>query len=388
MDPALLQTLLTAGPSRRLDVLASSQELRSKDPAAPLMFNTPYLNRSVILKFVDPKGSDQADRRSGAMPKPIRTLIYLPYDVTDPPAGGESLLYSRRALRRLHFQKTNEEPDGQGSFAADEATMQALDDVPAFNPFLLRDAFERAGLPLHEAYLDLDQGTAKRIRRRLLLRIRPLIVAVLGSSSGLVGEALEHMVDAFLDPARKEELRPLAAALHLRSDDAVEVLGAWAGIAYFEEELERLTPQIASLAQWLATSPRPRERVPPSAAKDFASQIQRIRIGVRTAWQSLQAILGQYQASYRSLVVDSQPAPFVEFLRDCRQHYWSAGDLFGRFEQSIYGWRVLTQNYQDESLPLIQYTDLLAFLLRTHLLGRENVLEAPAAERPAAASPA
>ena len=365
MDRALLRTLLAAGPSRCLDVLGRSTTALAQDPAARLLFQTPYLNRSILFKVVDTEHRERVDPFDGYTAKPVRTLLYFPYDPSKPANGGEAFVYSPAALRRLHAARTNRFDEPCTRLAADVGTLELLDDVPTFSPFLLREAFDRCGRHLPEAYFRLDVQAAERLRQRLRVRVKPLILAALRDRGARIEAAVDRMVEVFLDPASGGEIGPLAAALRLDAAEAADVLAAWAGIAYFEDELARLTPHVRSFAAWLGSAPKPREYLPANESADVERQVVLARRAIRAAWQELRGIFDRYQASYSTLVLDEDPRPFIAFLRSCRRHYWRSGDLAGRFEQAIHAWQIYSRAYPDEPLPVARLNELLRFLIRT-----------------------
>ncbi|MFP4360702.1 MAG: hypothetical protein ACLFTG_08485 [Alphaproteobacteria bacterium] len=370
MDRTQLRLLLDTGPSRRLNVLDTTTRLQAEGRHRDVLFNTSFLNRSILFKFPEtpdtPVNSRQRRRRrhklDKARKKPVRTLVYLPYDATRPGDGGEALTYSRDSLRRVIASSG----DGVTSdLEEDEAKLELLDGLPTLNPFLLREAFGRSGREIPEPYLALDPNVRTRLRRRLDSRVRPLALAAFGDNDGDVNQRLENVIDALLVPERGDDLQPLGRALQIDPGEAPGVLNAWAGIAFFEDEVDRLKPAVHDLAYWLAEEAEPLEYLAPAQRSALDRDLRRVRTAARAAWRETRKILDDYRDSYISLVFEDTPGPFVRFLRDARARYWRMGELFGAFEQAVSAFEHHQEQHGDALMPARKLEQLLDFLALT-----------------------
>jgi hypothetical protein len=374
MDRSQLRTLLAAGPSRRFSVLEATRQLEAARRSDELLFKTPFLNRAVFFKHLDLRARDHVDTFAGQDRRPVHTLIFLPYDPDRPGDGGEAMIYNRANLRRLHASRTNSSGRATSELMEDEAVLDVLDEMPALNPFLMRESFERAGRPLPEAYLTLDGAVLHRLQRRLYRRVRPLVLAAFGASGEDVGDALDNVVEAFMRPGKTGKLRQLGAALRVDPDKTPEVLGAWVSIAFFEDELARLKPSIHGFAHWLAHAGAGLDALGHADRRELVDRLSRLRASVRSAWREVRDILDAYQRSYNALVFEDDPQPFVAFLQRCRENYWKIGDLFGRFEQATHAWQRHTSAFGGGPLPIQLLDEFLRFQERTFLAGEVNDL--------------
>lgn len=364
MDRTQLRLLLDSGPSRRLNVLETTTRLLSEGRDGDVLFNKGFLNRSILLKAQDPSRSrGKTRRRRQRQDKPIRTLVFLPYDACRPGDGGEALAYSRDNFRQLCARLYAAEGDGLPGLEEDEAKLELLDSLPTLDPFLLREAFGKAGRAIPEPYLALDNNVSARLRRRLSSRVRPLVISAFGGDDREMARHLESVLDALIVPERREDLQPLGRALQIDPGEASEVLSAWAGIVYFEDELDRLKPFIFELARWLAYDANPLEYLPPDARRAHEDQVQRVRTAVRAAWREIRGILDEYRDSYIALVFEDRPQPFVRFLRNAYTRYWRIGALFGAFEQAVSAFELYQEQHGDESLPVRKLEEFMDFLV-------------------------
>ena len=357
-----------------------------------MLFKTPFLNRAVFFKHLDLRLHDHVDTFAGQDRRPVHTLIFLPCDPDRPGDGGEAMIYSRANLRRLHASRTNsgERPTSElmeDEAVLDEAVLDVLDEMPALNPFLMRECSERAGRPLAEAYPTLDGAVLHRLQRRRYRRVRPLVLAAFGASDQDVGDALDNVVEAFMRPGKTDKLRQLGTALSVDPDKTPEVLGAWVSIAVFEDELARLKPSIHGFAHWLAHAGAGLEALGHADRRELVERLSRLRASVRAAWREVRDILEAYQQSYKALVFEDDPQPFVGFLQRCRENYWKIGDLFGRFEQATHAWQRHTSTFGSGPLPIQLLDEFLRFLERTFLIGDADELLDLFQPTPAAADP-
>lgn len=361
MERSELRALLEAGPSRRFNVLEVT--VRQQREGGATLFRHGFLNRSIILKHLDHRGRRRGNSAGQPGQRPANTLIYLPYDPAHPFDGGESLLYGRQAFRALQADRGGSSGGAAADLRHDEAILDVLDDLPALNPFLLREALTRAGLSVPDAYVTPDPDIAERLQRRLHRRVRPLVIAAFANDEAAADCALGALVEAFLQPERSAHLEPLGRALQLAPEQAPRLLSAWAGIAFFEEELARLKPAIHEFAQWLTH----RAAADPANAD---AAVDRVRLRVRAAWAEIREIIDTYQNSYQELVFKSRPDPFVAFLGRCGDSYRSMGDLIGRFEQAVHAWRVHKTTFARTPPPAEVTAEFLRFL--SHTFGAED----------------
>lgn len=365
MEPAVLQTLLMAGPMRKFDVLGMTRRALTEGREHRDLFRLGFLNRSIIFKIGETAEFKTSLRAEQAWKRPIGTLVYLPYQADRPGHGGETFVCEGLALERICESK------GLCSMATDdlahdETILMMLANIPALSPFLIKEQFERCGNPLPASYLALSAKTAERLRQRLTDRVRPLILAAFNGDGTQLGEALNRLADAFIRPDESAATDTIASALRLDRGDAAEILGAWTGIAYFEDEVRRLHPHIRDLAVWFSKFGRPRETLTREESLEVDRLANAAKSNIRNGWRQIRDLLNEYQQTYEALIFYGNPKPFVAFLRGCRLSYWHLGDLVGRFEQTVLAWRSYTRSHPDEALPMQQFSEFVRFVNETH----------------------
>ena len=213
MDRNLLNYFLRSGPSRRFDVTEISAKVEAEGDRAGKLFELGALNKSILFKFME-FGSDRKSAESGDRCQPIRTLIFLPYNTARPGDGGESFVFSRQNLKKYcdyHFSRSLD----SARFGSDQERLEVIDSVPTLNPFLLKEAFDKADIHVPDGYLGLDPKSHAQLKQRLRARVRPLIMAAYEPGAGNVNSAIEELCELFMRPkeigALRRSSRPCAS---------------------------------------------------------------------------------------------------------------------------------------------------------------------------------
>ena len=90
MDRQLLRILLKSGTARKFDVSYFTRKIAEQEGEnGKFLFETSFLNTAILFKYsiyeIDPDFTSN---------KPVKTLVYTPYDHMCPQDGGESFIYS------------------------------------------------------------------------------------------------------------------------------------------------------------------------------------------------------------------------------------------------------------------------------------------------------
>jgi hypothetical protein len=362
MERELLQLFLRSGPARQYNVRLFTAHARTTAPEAPeFLFRIPFLNECVIFKTVIADGYGRlSDRR------PVRTLVYLPYDQVRPGDGGESFIFSSGDFSSFVQFKAGAGAFDEVTYEHDQRVLTILDTVPTLSPLVLELAFDRARTYIPPAYLDLPPDVRVKLMAFLKSRIRPLVVAAYDRSATNIDRAVEFMVNRLLMLDDVHAIMPLVRALRIPPLQASEVLSAWIGLTYFEYEYAALQNHLQEFSLWMADPSWQRE---PASLKerDFAlSLIRFVQKRMHTDWQRIVLLSKRYQETYNGLVYDGEVKPFSEFLLECRSMYWEMGDVLGRFEQTTHVWRRYKNQLVGRGCSLRAITQFFSLLRLLH----------------------
>ncbi|MEM1104436.1 MAG: hypothetical protein AAGH48_10050 [Pseudomonadota bacterium] len=357
MDRTTLKYFLAAGPAKKYAVLDFYKQALRDNPAAPeTLFRATALNKCILFKFLVTDPAERSETSS-----PIRTLVFFPYDDEQPGDGGESFFFSAHRLREYWSTRSGDTLINTSDLEPDIHLLELLDRIPTFNPFLMGDALERAGIVAPAIYVGADADYARLVTSSIRDRIRPLIVAAMG------GRGMDSAIDRFVEHIWKldepEKIRPLVQALGLPVDSAHEILHSWCGLTFFEQEFEKLQPELRTAAEWLAKFPRPSETLPPDLRQLVDMAAQSARSKIHENWRAGQSTLSAFQASYDEFVGPARNVGgFVRFLKDSKRHFWSVGEVLGKLEQSVYAWRTFTRGRPKTALPYDRLMDLYTLI--------------------------
>jgi len=368
MQRDILKQYLRAGPSRRFDIAFFTNKLAKDSPPESYMFANAFLNGSILFKWVD-----LGQPHVGGCARLISTLIYLPYDLQRPGDGGESLIFTEESFLRLLEYKISA-AEGSSALGHDVERLRVLDSLPTFSPFVVELAFQRAGIDIPEAYLQLTPEVREKLTAHLKGRLRPLIVAAYRRSAMNVEKAVEDLTAKLFCLRDIADVMPLIEALHLPPDIAEDVLNAWIGIAYFEYEYASLQPTLKHFAGWMMHHAQPEEPLTRQDRDYVASLCNSIRQKIRADWNEIVAISTRYRQGYDEMVFRGNLEPFVQFLQTAQSSYWRMGEVLGRLEQTVLAWKHFTRFFGDRRLPFSVLFEMLG-VLRDMLLTADRSFE-------------
>jgi hypothetical protein len=361
MDREVLKLFLRAGPARRFDVCYFTRRLAKAGGKPEFLFNTPFLNHSILFKCVDLSQDRQREDR-----QTVGTLVYMPYDVTRPGDGGEAFFFSEENFTRYCEYKVSGNDGLNGELEPDCNKLRVLDSIPTFSPFVIEQAFQRAETSFPDSYLQLTPDVRTRVTAHLKGRLRPLIVAAYKRSTKNVEKAVEDLTAKLFCLSDLRYILPLVQALRLPPDLAKEVLTSWLGIAYFEYEYSFLQPKLKEFAGWMGKYSQPSEIIGRREQEFLVGQINSIKQKIRSDWNESVLISNEYRNSYESMVFKGDLEPFVGFLKNAESFYWRMGEVLGRLEQTVAVWRHFVRHYHERRLPFALLSEMLDVLRSIH----------------------
>lgn len=328
---AILQTGSTAIFDCRPKVIEEGQEKQKTIN----FFEQKILRNVILLKQIKPEVQSDEEKY-----RPVSTLIYFPFDASNPGDGGRSVIYGYLTIRhdlRRHFGAPNLSGE---AFEKDLSRIEAISNVPNFSPFLVKDALSRAKIDCDKHYFSMSDMEADAIRDRLKQRLRALAAKSMDTSPEYVdANHLDLLVKKLWELDDIQHVLPLSRALRIPDDEALEVLYAWIGISYFETEYLRREKQMLALAQWMITTETKHLPVSPADRNDYLMKASLVRTKLKGLWRACKDIFSRYNDSFACMVhSEAEVRPFIEFLKTARRDFWRIGELLLLMDQcmSIY----------------------------------------------------
>jgi hypothetical protein len=344
----------TGATSRVLNFAAISARRaeHAPDPPPPL-FTTRVLGGAVIIKH------RLRPEEHGVFPRPryTATKVVIPFERTDLSLGGRYLFVGQpgwtRMLGALH-----------GAAAADPqdaGLLQALDDLPSLDPFLVREQLKRRNFPAAAAHFALSPADLERMQSFVHDELHELVRLACGGDR--VRHETERLAHAILSGEEDVRLEALRGALHLEDAPYGEGLFCWRGLLYYKWVLRDVLPtleaMIGDFAEVRLVGPRSQ-----AAVERIAELKGQVANGVTRRLSQVAAQLGEYDAAYALLRDQADPAGFRAFLLQAPQVFRALGEDMGVLSHMASYWRYRFP----ADMPLLAAPDELADVLEEYAL--------------------
>jgi len=331
-----LANILQASSAVSFRVLDISRELKPEER----MFQSEELNQTIIFKqpcfALDKAMAGQKDiqaRRPVTSQgkggnRPIQTAIYVPKVFEEPDLGGHAIFMGQPKYADLmkHHCGINI-ADGAGH-ESDLALLHILEDVPSFDPFLLKSVLSDKRVEINPQYLNVVKEEEAEVRNVIEQRVRPIVSrAYAGMAPAEAEKRTQSFIDGIWDPS-SSDASAFIAAFRVDTAEIPEVFGAWKGVSYYQYQLQRIRPRIAELLTFLQSDnsiPIDIRKLVGGEREGIMMFRKDIQTRLRNAYKNTQTILQECDHAYNALIDDGNPVPFRNFLQTAVDKYWTLG---------------------------------------------------------------
>jgi hypothetical protein len=324
----------TASTSRVLNLAAvASQNAGDPEYEASPFFRAAALNGAVIIKH-RVRNDEQYIFEAG---KRISTKVIIPFERTDLSLGGRSLFVGQRGWQELLYQLRGT----QDEEARDVALLEALDELPSLDPFLLREHLKRRDFKIANCYFAISAPDLERMQRFVSGEISKLVDLAYGRSAGGSSGAsanISKLVSLLLSGEDDTRLEPLRLTLGLEGENFREGIFSWKGFLYYKWVLNSLWPElrevIAELTEIKVVGPRDYEML--NQVKDVGGRVNQAILGqVRKVRTTLQV----YDDAFAELTQAGNPVAFRDFLLKSPEMFIMLGERTGMVSHIASFWR-------------------------------------------------
>lgn len=335
MGRAQLRALLASGTSIVFDARARELPL---DPSTgeAAKWLPPFFEHALLKNVILLKSLGRADAASGAG-EGLQTRLYIPFNGSQVANGGMSLIcgpnFSGAQIERF-FGVEKIEP---ARIESDLKRIEIFAKTPSFTPFLLRDAFERAGMKVDKRYFNISDAEADILRGNLKAKLKPLAAMALNVSATSDGnESLDLLARKLWELDDPSFLKPLAAALKIPEESMIDVFLAWIGVGCLQYEFAKRQEKLKQIAKWLAAKPPFAEGANANLVNEYEEDRRQVRACVRMAWNSAGIIFERFTDSYNALIAErGDPRPFVNYLHTVSADFAALGADLSAIEQCL-----------------------------------------------------
>ena len=117
--------------------------------------------------------------------------------------------------------------------------LEAIDELPSLDPFLLREHLKRRGFDISPSHFEISAPDLARMQRFVGSEIAKLIELAYRDAKGME-ENTTRLVEALLSARTDERLEPLRLTLRLEKENYKEGIFAWKGFLYYKWVLNSL----------------------------------------------------------------------------------------------------------------------------------------------------
>lgn len=338
----------SASTSRVLNLLAASVS-QDDDPDYhdKPFFQNRVLNESLILKHkVRP---DEQYVFKGK--KHVATKIIVPFEKSDLRLGGRSFFVGQSGwLDMLNGLAMNGE-----DMTRDLALLEALEELPSLDPFILREHLRRRGFTIAPSYFGISEADTLRMQTYVGSQIFKLIdMAFPGAADAKTGK----LTTALLGNSVDERLEPLRPVMRLDPASFREGIFSWKGFLYYKWSLSDITPKLASVVKDIPLL-RPSGRRDPDQLRYIEEARSRIVKSIKQRNSEVTDALKVYDDAYRDLTEHGKPMAFRDFLLNSPTMFLTLGERIGVISHIASFWRYRFADPKDLIAPVEEIFDIL-----------------------------
>ena len=262
------------------------------------------------------------------------TKIVFPFSSTDLRLGGAGVFVGEPDFEKtLRGKLAYKAP---ADFDADMEVLRLIDELPSFDPFLMRERLRMGGVEPARCYFDVSEADASRMQKFVSSQIAALVQLAFSNSVGAPQELSVRLAEKLMTDETAQSLEPLRATLRLSGDEYREGVFAWKGFLYYKWLVGELSPRLGDLARSILAA-----RVLGAPREDMATINQTRQkivkvLGVTT--NKVQQALGDYDAAFESLS-QGKPTAFRDFLLSAPKMFLVIGEAVGTIKHIDSFWR-------------------------------------------------
>ncbi len=296
------------------------------------LFKNRRLNRALILKHTIRDAEREFISKRGT----TVTKVILPYSTEDLSLGGTSFFVAQRDFQKQMRASVGGYVD-QLEFEADVEVLQIIDELPSFDPFLLRERLRRYGRDPARCYFDLSEADGARMRKFVEGEIGRLVELAFANGNGAPGRNLSaRMAEKLMTDETAQSLEPLRQTLQLQSEEYREGVFAWKGFLYYNWLVKELAPRLSDLARQILSAKTP--LATPEERMYLQATRQRIVDALTSATNRVRTGLRSYNEAFEELAA-GKPTAFRDFLMRAPALFLSVGEALSMIMHIESFWR-------------------------------------------------
>jgi len=317
-----LTRLHKAGSTARvLDLLRVWEgSVTDNEPIEHPFFSHQALNKCFIVKHKLRRNETEIfeDGRATA------TKVVFPIDQSNLDAGGRYLFIGQSSYVEMLSDATGVD---MASRPKDLQVLRALDQLPSFDPFLLREWLGKSGIHPDPRYFELSLADVGRMEAFVFNEISQLVSMSLSGQAH--SESIGRLVKKLLSSNYDKEMDPLRDVLRLSESEFREGMFCWKGFLYYKWTAKSVESEIAPVIRDMRDR-QPERGVDSEAQIMLEAARRRLGRGMVATFNKLADIIAQYDTAYHSMTSAQNPLAFKRFLLSSPGLFVHLGDTLGQ----------------------------------------------------------
>lgn len=294
------------------------------------LFRNKRMNTSIIVKHsVRPH-----ERALFPHPPVTATKIIFPFALADLSVGGSSVFVGQTDFAKI-LRGTVANNDAISDFEGDIALLTALDQLPSFDPFLMRERLRQSGFEAARCYFDVGEADLSRMRAYVRNEVGRLVELAFSGGGG-TNEMSAKLADKLMTDETAETLEPLRATLRLTGEEYREGVFAWKGFLYYKWLYGGFSEKIPDIARQIMAA-----RIL-NATRQDTETLTAVRKNIidclGVAAMHVDKSLREYDVAFVRLA-DGSPNAFREFLLRAPGMFIFLGQAIGVIQHVESFWR-------------------------------------------------
>jgi hypothetical protein len=237
-------------------------------------------------------------------------------------------------------------------------TLDAIDELPTLDPFILREHLARRGLRPAPCYFDVSQADLDRMLAFVREDIAPLINITFGSSGDLSSHT-QILVNKILSNDLDNDLEPLRLTLRLDENQYSEGMFCWKGFLYYKWLVGDIFGKSIAVSQEIATA-RTVGRCDPETREQIKSLRLKLGDDIYKICEYVKGTLGAYDAAFKALTVAGDPISFRDFLLTSPARFFELGESLAAIQHIVSFWRY---RFPEGARAMLDYYEFHEMLL-------------------------
>ena len=250
--------------------------------------------------------------------------------------GGQSILMGQKGWREGLMDLCGGE-DG-ADFVRDMKVLEVMNELPSFDPFLLREHLRRRKVDVAPCYFNISTADIERMRHFVAEEVANLISLAFGDLEACDVDQNGRLVATLLSSRVDEKLEPLRVTFGLDHEAFREGVFSWRGFLYYKWCLAdlrgRVNKTLDEIADLKVLRPCTQE------SQDYIrSARSRIRRTVGRCYVQVSKAIAVYDDAFRDLTQNGEPRAFRAFLVRAPSMFLSLGEVVGALSHIASFWR-------------------------------------------------